>query len=165
MERYIKTLINSNPKRLEDAVKKTVMFAEKKIPETLPKRTGSLRNSYRSKRLGRYSYLFASTELKYADVIEGGMRARTLKAKPGKMLMIPITERGRKQGLTESGARFRRGKTNKGRIKELIESGDIIFRKQVNLKRRKGKFYFRDKIRPAVQNRLRYNVIQAYKGL
>jgi hypothetical protein len=157
IKKFLNRLEKNVPRKLKTLVEQTAQFGLREIKETLPARTGNARNRYRSNKINDYSYYLRNDEVKYLEGLESGFKARTVRPKRGKFLTIPTDD----SVLTPTRARIK--KMSKAGFRKAVKSGKIVLAKKANLPARPGNWYFRDKIKPSVQARLRRSIINLYK--
>jgi hypothetical protein len=171
-KRFFAKVESKSPKLAEKAVNVSTAATLKAMKARfLPKRTGNLRGSYQSKKLEPLANeIFTPT--KYASVIEFGGRARTVHAKPGKRLTIPI----KKSVLTSTGAQIKKSsldrlfrrlkKRKKGETQwSVMQDVGIVLAKKANLPRRKGQRNIERNAKPFAEGRLFREVVRAYRSL
>ncbi len=170
IKKFVSAIERKGPKLLETAVNKTTSFGLKKVTDTIPKRTGNLRGFYQQRKTGQLERLIFS-KLKYAEGIESGFRAKTIRTKRKKALTIPIkksvltseTKQIKKASIDKL---FRRLKKRKGKTsRQIMEEVGIVLAKKANIPRIRAQRNFERVITPATENRLRFNVIKAYRTL
>jgi len=139
------------------AVNKSAEFAKQTVTIELPKRAGLLRKSYLVYKTGELSREVRST-LAYADALEFGSKAKTIRPKRSKMLTIPLN----KSVLVNSGAQikkssldrlFRELKDKKNRKKnrsQIYQEVGIALAKIARIPAQPGKFYLKNKVIPKV---------------
>jgi hypothetical protein len=170
IDRFVNDIEKKAAPLLAGVINKTTAISLRLVKTTLPKRTGNLRGSYQQKKVDKFARLISSP-LKYAENIELGSKARTIKAKHAKVLTIPIKE----SVLTSTRAQikqsslntlFRRLKKRKGKTsKEIQDEVGIILTKTARRKAIQGKLFFERIIQPKTQNVLNQEVIKAAQKL
>lgn len=171
-KRFFKTVETKSPPLLQKSVNITTALTLKGMKQRfLPKRSGNLRGSYRQRKLDQLEREIFS-DSRYAPVIEFGGRARTVHAKPGKRLTIPI----RPNVLTSTKAQIKKSALDKlfARLKNrqpgetqwsIMQDVGIVLAKKANLPRRKGQRNIERNAKPFAENMLVRQVKLAYKKL
>jgi hypothetical protein len=161
-----------SPKLLSKAVDRTTAFSLREIKEDhIPKRTGNLRGSYTQKAIDPITREIFSNS-KYAPVIEFGGKARTVRAKPGKRLTIPI----KKDVLTSTRSQIKKSSLDKlfRRLKkrrrgetagDVMQDVGIVLAKKAKIKAKPGQFNIKKKTTPFAEKTLKKEVTLAYRQL
>jgi len=176
-QEIVKKMLEKMSKELEKefqvAVNTTTAYGLKELKTRIVKRTGALASSYKHMNVKPLQNVIYSG-LRYAPEYETGASPKIINAKPGKMLVFPISQKGKTaKGLlsyTQVRKYFdvvaaRKGK--KGRqektLKEVAEGLGIAFAKSVNFPGYRGRHTISKTVGPMIQKRLNNELLSAVK--
>jgi hypothetical protein len=174
MKAWLDRVIKKSPERLDSAVKLTTAESLGLFKRILPKRTGLLRKSYLSRRIGPATYRIfpgVGEKLQYANAVEFGAAAHTIVPKRAKMLTIPLRDDvlvGTKARISQSALNrlFRELNNRKGRTKrEIYDEVGIALALKANIPARRGQRNIEKKIAPQTRKILKKRVEQVYRSL
>lgn len=165
---FLLNLEKGRKRPLSEAVARTTIFGLKKTKETLPKRSGNLRQSYMQKKNSELEREIFS-RLPYARRIEFGGRRKPVTPKRAKVLTIPIKD----TALTKSKSQIKKGKLDTlfrrlGKAKPkrrlaVMKSVGIILAKAAKAAWIKPQKNIEREVKPAVQGRLGREVQLVFK--
>jgi hypothetical protein len=164
VRKLLKKNIDGIAPGLADVTNKTGMYGQRIVRESLPKRSGLLRNQYIWSRVSKFSGRISPQISAYADAIEGGNRSYPIYPRRRRYLLIPTSE----AQLTPTKAALRayqvlsddKGKpkivilkNRNGKLAGWLETtiGRLLLMRWVNHPAKTGQFNIRDKALPKTQ--------------
>jgi hypothetical protein len=167
-DRELKAFIkNAGPdlvRKLDVAVNRTTASGLRVIKTALPSRSGSVRQSYKQRRIGSMTREIYSEYIPAIVLDQGTEKAYTVRPRRAKMLTIPIDESVKTRGgQIKKGALDRLFRMLKGRKKgvskkQIFDSAKIVLAKEARIPKKTGKHHVERILVPFLESDLNRNV-------
>lgn len=149
---------------LDSAVNKTTASGLRVIKTAVPSQSGSVRQSYRQRRIGAMTREIYSDYIPAIVLEEGTTRSYTVRPRRAKMLTIPLDESVKTRGgQIKKVALDRLFRMLKGRKKgiskrQIFESAKIVLAKEARIPKKTGKHHVERILVPFLESDLNRNV-------
>ena len=156
---------------LDSAVNKTTASGLRVIKTAVPSRSGSVRQSYKQRRIGSMTREIYSEYIPAIVLDQGTEKAYTVRPRRAKMLTIPLDESVKTRGgQIKKGALDRLFRMLKGRKKgvskkQIFDSAKIVLAKEARIPKKSGKHHVERILVPFLETELNRNVQSVIDGI